>query len=528
VTYDVILLTSSPMLSGFTRSYGPYRLASELRNKGYSVLVINHIDMMDTGKFTEILSLAIGDNTLCVGFSVSWFISATGRGDYHEYDMYYSDGDLWSLKSDNVYDIIENSVMYKFSQGKTDDIIDIVKNIKKDVKVVIGGNLAYDYIPKSKKADNIFIGFSENQFPEYIDSISKKSTKTFDRIVDYDTLGVVGEFNFRNSVVEYDVSDYIQPEEVLLIEFTRGCIFNCSFCNFPHRAQKTKDFIRYKESIRTELMLNYTKWGITRYVIVDDTFNDHTEKLILINEVIKDLPFKPSFWAYCRLDILEAHPEQAQLLKDIGVKEILYGLETWNERTAKLVKKGSSNEKKIKGMKLAKEVWGNEVSITISMVIGLPEDTKQSWYDFIDFLKTEGYKYIDEISTGPLAIRKEDINNQYRIKLNHLSEIEKNYKKYGYSFPYDDRHDWTRSDSGDINSLSDALMLTDIMYENFEEINSKFISQFDKAAHFDAIMEKLEIENDDFTQESVWKIIYKWCHKYYYTFLIEHLKKNND
>jgi radical SAM superfamily enzyme YgiQ (UPF0313 family) len=71
------------------------------------------------------------------------------------------------------------------------------------------------------------------------------------------------------------------------------------------------------------------------------------EKLELINEVIKELPFKPIFsWAYARVDLIGQHPKQAQLLKDIGIKELYYGLETWNDITAKAIRKGGKKSRK--------------------------------------------------------------------------------------------------------------------------------------------------------------------------------------
>jgi radical SAM superfamily enzyme YgiQ (UPF0313 family) len=481
---------------------------------------------MDIDTFTNILTLSIGENTLCVGFSVSWFISATGSGDYKEYDIDFPDGDIWDLKKENVYASVKQSVMYEFSQGNTDKVIDIVKNINPNTKVVLGGSNSYAYINKSKKIDNIFIGFSENQFPTYIDNLSKNKIGFSKKIVDFDSMGVEGNFDFRSAVVSYDESDYIQKNEMLSIEFTRGCIFNCAFCSFPHRGQKTKNFIRYKESIKQELLDNYQKWGVTKYNIVDDTFNDHTEKLELIAEVISELDFQPMFWAYCRLDLIGAHPEQAQLMKDIGVRDTLYGLETWHEPTAKLIKKGTSNKKKIKGMQVAKEVWGDDVNIDVSLITGLPEDTKQSWYDFLKFVKTEGHRYLNGIGASPLFLRSDDGFNNLRIKSNNLSEIEKNFEKYGYSFPCADigqTTNWVRIGNGDINSFEKAQEVADYINTEVSYIQQRYRSKFFKDEIFNDMKKIIYPEHTD-TYFTNWEIVNKWCTDYYFPFLTEHLR----
>lgn len=526
MTYDVILLATAPISDNSTRPYGPYRLASELRSKGYSVLVLNHAIFLDMDIFIQILKLAIGDNTLCFGISTSWFMHHLKTGAFYEYETDYPDGDIFDLKEIGMFDKVKNSVMYKFSQENPNIVIDAVKKIKPDIKVVIGGHDSHTYSSTATNADHIFIGYSENQFPMYIDSIANRHISTFGKIISFDAKGLNGSFDFRSAVVNYDETDLIQKNEVLLLETTRGCIFNCSFCSYPHRGSKTKDFIRYKESIKTELLQNYENWGTTKYIIVDDTFNDHTEKLELIAEVVKELPFKISCWAYCRLDLIGVHPEQAQLMKDIGIKEILYGLETWNEPTAKLIKKGNSNDKKIKGMKVAREVWGDEVAIACSMVVGLPQDTKQSWYDFEKFFKTEGYKYINGVYPGELWVRGEDESFNIRRITNNMSDIEKDPKKYGYTFPHLEQgqpHRWVRS-GGDINTFEEAQKLAECLNDSFSEHNSKFLSPLNIGEAID----DMHKEDSDSEFKSPYHVIYKWCHNKYFPFLINYLKENHD
>ena len=116
MTYDVILVATSPMFNASTRSYGPYRLASELRLKGYSVLVINHAMFLDIDVFLKILNLAIGNNTLCVGISTSWFMNVSQVGNMRDDRVDFPDGDTWYLKKEGKFHLVENSVMYKFSK----------------------------------------------------------------------------------------------------------------------------------------------------------------------------------------------------------------------------------------------------------------------------------------------------------------------------------------------------------------------------------------------------------------------------
>jgi hypothetical protein len=169
------------------------------------------------------------------------------------------------------------------------------------------------------------------------------------------------------------------------------------------------------------------------------------------------LPFKPKFWAYIRFDLIDAHPEQAQLLYDIGVKAAMHGFETWNDETSKVIRKGN-RLRKINGMRIAKKIWKDEVFINCFYIVGLPKDNAKDVYEFVDFWKNEGYKYIDSITSFPLYLR--DLNSEYAI----LSEIEKNKEMYGYTMI--GPKEWIRNDDGDITSFSMASELSDYIRRN--------------------------------------------------------------
>ena len=100
----------------------------------------------------------------------------------------------------------------------------------------------------------------------------------------------------------YEERDYIQPQEVLTVEFGRGCIFNCHFCTLTHRNIKD-DHSRAEDNLYNELLENYNKWGTTNYSISDETVNDYTEKLQRYANVITKLPFKPNMSGYIRADL---------------------------------------------------------------------------------------------------------------------------------------------------------------------------------------------------------------------------------
>lgn len=453
--YQVVLFTDAPVPSSARRGFGAYRLASELRKNGYTTLVVDGCAALTMDEFCKIIDVTVTSKTLMVGFSTSWFPARKDapatlgapdeNGQCFNYDL-------------NEHKWFYNSLSYTFSVDPT-PYISYIKLINSNTKVVVGGYNSEQYI--SEPFNNVFIGFSENQAVDYLDSMVKGPKRIFNKVINYDVKSQIGKFDFNTSRTTYTDTDCISPHETMQFEFARGCIFNCKFCFYPHKNQKTKNYTKYAEVIREELLNNYNRWGLHRYMIVDDTFNDYTEKLEVIRDIINTLPFKPEFWAYCRIDLFPANPTQPQLLKEIGVKEVFYGLETWNEDTAKAISKGNKNSRKIEGFRLAKECWGDDIRITTNIVVGLPLDTVQSIIDSATWYQQEGHKYVDMWHYGPLDIRTTEskLNAQYKF----LSDIEKNLDKYGYSFPdpvTKPRH-WIRNDAGDIVSAELAYELSE-------------------------------------------------------------------
>lgn len=516
MSFDVILFNDAFLSQGynFTRSAGAYAISSALKKEGYDTLVINYSFAITWEKFKNIINLAVGNNTIIVGFSVSWFES--------QVDIFQNES-TWEQKSLSV----------NFQKKNISPFVEYIKSVNPRVKVIVGGFTAPKYISEPS-IDNVFIGYSEGQIIDYANSLSKKSARRiFNKIINHDVKG--RSYDFNSSCIQYSEYDVLHPEELLLIEFGRGCIFKCAFCSFPLIGSKTVDYLKYQDVVYNELLSNYEKWGSTSYFIVDDTFNDSVEKLKLISEVIEKLPFKPTFGAYIRIDLFSSHPEMAELLKKIGVKFALYGIETWNDATAKIIKKGSTRKKKIKALKIAKDCWGNDVAIHANLIIGLPNDTVESFDDFITWYDTEGFNYIDHVMINPLHLSPSKDEDPYAI---HLSDIDVNKEKYGYKFKsnekLDDRVDfhggaWEKCehDTGNIRTRDQASKLAISYYSKLKDIQQRFFTSYRLTSPklLDKLKEKFNVDSP--LPE---KIIYKLFDSDYYPKLIKMLedRKNND
>jgi len=441
--FDVILFTDTVQVESKSRGYGAHRLASEIRANNYSCLVVDFSSAIDWDTYTRILEKAIGAGTLAVGFSTTWM-------------PFKLDGDVRTRNpgegTDTDYDRLHNnSIVSAFAAGKYTEWFNYIKEKNPKTKIILGGAKIDFYL--DAPVDHVVVGIGETETIDLLNSLSKRSRRIFGKIVDHDRKAHASTWDFRDSTTSYTEFDFIQPNETLNLEISRGCIFKCAYCSYPLIGQKTKDYLKHPDVIRRELIDNYERWGTTKYFIVDDTFNDSTEKMQMFADICQSLPFEIKFWCYLRADIIAAKPEQIYLLKDMGIAETYFGLETFNPKTAKFIGKGMASDRIVDTLYKCKEVWGDRSYTTAGIIVGLPFETQASIQVAADFFRREDCP-IDLANIFPLSI----IGNHNMIKYMYMSELDKNYSKYGYHFPNPDEnyYKWVKNDDTDINSFQQA------------------------------------------------------------------------
>ena len=396
MTFDIIILTG---ISGFEfqRAIGAYRIAAHLRQHGYTVQVIDFIDYFDLDELANILDQVTGSNTLALCVSTSFLKTVTK-------------------------DIIVDSTYKKLRQVSpaTRSIIETYRDRHPSVKIVGGGANVFWY-KEDTLFDTVITGYGENAILDYIDSLKNKQKRIYTRYKNIDLIN--GDKNLpdiQHMEHHWAINDCIIPGETLPIEISRGCIFNCRFCSYPLNGKKKFDYLRDPLYIKDEMIRNYELFGTTNYMFSDDTFNDSTYKLEQLHKVFTSLPFKIKFVSYLRLDLLYAHQEQIQLLKEMGLGSAGFGIESLKPKTAKFIGKGLA-EDKVKDFlpKLYYDYWNEEISVICSFIVGLPYETAEE--------VEESFKWIQSVGINsiwmPLAITPSNF---------YLSEIDKNYEKYGY------------------------------------------------------------------------------------------------
>jgi hypothetical protein len=410
--FNVIIFTDTTDNIVSIPAIGPYKCAHVLRKSGYSCLVVNHLCEFSFEEITDLLDIALGAETFLIGFSTTFLRSTQIERDPHRPTPPYPE-----LGPETV-----------FPQGKEfeNQVFDYVRKCYPNIKTVAGGTKT-NFNFTNKNIDYVCLGYSEASIINLANHISKGETlhqaqKNIWGITVIDDR-FAPSYEFANEDMVWTDVDVVN-HMCLPIEIGRGCVFKCKFCSFPMNGKQTLDFVKSAKMLQKELQYNYDHFGTTHYQIVDDTFNDHQEKLDMIHDVIKKLTFSPKFWAYSRLDLLHTRQNTIQQLHDIGLRGFFFGIESLNPKSARFVGKGYDFSKSVETIKHIRNNF-KDISMHGSFIVGLP------------------YETVDQVTATFNRLLSQDIPLHswkfYPLMIEETSgcsfpsDIAKNYQSYGYT-----------------------------------------------------------------------------------------------
>jgi radical SAM superfamily enzyme YgiQ (UPF0313 family) len=404
--YDAIILTDTKE-SFRVKPLGAYVIANSLRQAGYSCLVVDHFTEIKKEKLFYFLESFIGDNTVFVGYSSSL--------------LYTTDGKFQYLGVDSKYFV---------------EINQYIKKLNNKTKIVFGGaytpklseftlknknNLGVDYLIHGY-AEAMIVDFMKNERAGKSQKFSKKNYGLYE--INYDFRG--DSFKFCDEKFNWHNDDFIFEGEALPLELSRGCIFKCKFCAYPLLGKNKNDFtyLKTEENILSEILSNYDRFKTLNYQIIDDTFNERTDKLETLLRVRDKSKLNLNFVGYNRLDLIHRFPEQISLFKDLNFRGHLFGIETFNYESSKIIGKGLREADATETLYKIKKSLGEKVNLSAAFIIGLPKENMKTFYDWFMRVAKEDYP-IDTIYLNALWLSE---------TTHTKSEFFNNPSKYGYTF----------------------------------------------------------------------------------------------
>lgn len=368
------------------RTLGPSMIKHVLEKVGFKVQIINFVHRADERTLTQIFDKYVCKDTI-VGVSTT-FVNNPGE--------------------------MPNIVFAKVLAEQRKKI---------GFKVLLGGPHPKIH-EKYYKPEYMISGYAENQVIDLFNSIFNKGIAR-----------KLYNWNINACDHQWSDNDFIQPGETLPLENNRGCIFQCKFCRFELLGKKKGEYVRNMDLVRQELVDNYNKYGVTNYILTDDTFNDDLYKLGLWNEMLSSLPFKIRYGGYCRADLFHRFPQSARDCYESGLSGVNFGIETFHPYAAKAIGKSwSARHAKEFIPLLFNEIFKKNTMITMNFMVGLPGEAKESLETTMQWLEDNRHNY-QRAYFYPLSISPIRAGDKAPT-----SEFDKQYEKYGYHFPNPDQY----------------------------------------------------------------------------------------
>lgn len=311
--------------------------------------------------------------------------------------MNYTFKDIERLAKRFAPDVVGMQV-YCTTLNRCYKVAQIIKDINKDIKVVLGGAQATLEPKKTisdKNVDFCVYGEGEITFGNLLKALKGRQNlknlkgivwknkgkiiinKPQELIKDLDSLPLPARHLFPMN--KYHSSANLRGERTLNIVTSRGCPYMCSYCAGSLIFGKTH---RYHGTNRVmqELKEIKEKYGADDIQFFDETFTANRRRVIeLCNKMIEN-KLNLEWSCFTRVNLVDK--ELLTIMKRAGAYQIFYGLESGVQRLLNLIRKGITLEQSRKAMKITHEVG---IETWVSFMMGLPSETREESEQTINF-----------------------------------------------------------------------------------------------------------------------------------------------
>jgi len=257
--------------------------------------------------------------------------------------------------------------------------VDKVRQIFPTVKIVAGGPHA-SALPSevAKNFDFVIVGESENVIAPLIDAIRQNadlpSVIYAQPVQDLDKL----PFPAYHLVNVRRYTRRIGSSPCLSVLTTRGCLYDCAFCN-SRVFTRGRQYFRFRspESIAGEIAWLRDAYGITHIRFQDDLFTFSPERI----EAIARLSPPITYRCFARADTLSE--PMCETLVRTGCNHVAVGVESGSEVILRAMRKGLTPSTIRDGLKNAHRAG---LRIRIYLMVGFPGESDATIDETIRFL----------------------------------------------------------------------------------------------------------------------------------------------
>lgn len=296
-------------------------------------------------------------------------------------------------------DVVGISILFSTAHNTSLLIARMVKERWKDAVIVCGGNHATNYFQgllQNPNIDYVVRGEGELSFAEFVNKMLKNNkSKDIFGIIDMDKFRQ-GHGNELSPMVEnldvlplpaFDLLDidFYKKTVGASLMFSRGCVFNCTFCA-SHTVHGRKLRFKSEERIVAEFNQLINIYGFTKIVIEDDLFAAKKDRFLKVADRLSKMCNSIKFFLPQGLSVSILDEEIINAMIKMGINEAAIAIESGSEYVQKNIIKKNVALSKTKH--ILEYLRGKDFLIYVNFILGFPGETRSLMQETIDFIDT--------------------------------------------------------------------------------------------------------------------------------------------
>ncbi|HKS41033.1 MAG TPA: radical SAM protein [Blastocatellia bacterium] len=353
------------------------------------------------------------------------------------------------LVRETAPDIVGLSVM-TFQRKTARKVIDLVRSLKPDVRVVVGGydpSLAAESYTDNDSGvvDFIVRGEGEITFRDLLraienesgyDHITGLSYRSGDRFYHNSDRAVSGldggEIKPPNRDARVLKGYTMLGRQTDVIETSRGCTFDCSFCSIIE--MRGRNFHTYTFDRVIADIQDAADHGARAIFIVDDNISLNVKRFEALCQAIIDAGLnKIDYTVQAMTSSIANHGDTlAPLMRKAGFRYVFLGIENILEDDLQFLRASSKNTKREDGKKAGNAtikaidyIHKNKMYVVGGLIVGNPDDTRESIETNLEFARQYiDWPYIQHPTPYPRTPMTKDFRDRGLIIIERMEEYD--------------------------------------------------------------------------------------------------------
>lgn len=220
------------------------------------------------------------------------------------------------------------------------------------------------------------------------------------------------------------------------IEASRGCKFNCIYCDFPGRASQS---FRKPEDVFGEMCHIIERYGVRRFDFVDSTFASEPDFILPLCDLIDRSGLELDWHCFTRPDAYARRPELAERMAAAGCTWIFMGIESIHDPILARMRRGMRREAIEQGLARAFEAG---IAVHGNFIVGFPGETPETVRETADFIRRHPF---NDVMVCTLGVTPDILESAARdpARYGHLTGIPTKRWRHD-TMDYPTALNWTR------------------------------------------------------------------------------------